>query len=756
MALPEPPTLLVGLSAWRLSHARSSAGRHTAPDDCAWAPTADCTFTVSFATRLDADDSAFVEVALQPPASVAGLPIDPAFAPQSVAEIPLAGIPPLLIRIKAEPTARITINGVIGKPQRSDPVNTVGFFEGTAFFVYEGQGIWKRHSRSEEEDERQSADLFAPPMSLAGVLQGPFVFTLIPFFLSRVRERTRQALAAVQSRDGRLEFVDASATFEHIDTPPVRDGLLRTISTKIDLDNDCRVLEVKGFKAPALVAVCWPRKNDREPTTGVAPFLRAAPMESLLFFHASFGQNAAIYNTTPYPFGLEQIDNGLTKYLNPPTSPLRRVYPFGIPYQVAVAGKQTVTILPLNRVAFPELTNLNNGEQAAELFEEIHAAFLRFSGRYFTAPHLGRMALGSFSAAIQELMLFHRAANATPLLKGLIEEVFIFEPIHSNAAQVATYAAAFKSWAGGTAARRVRVYSNEAGPGLSAFVGAALPPTPFVVDSADGRFTTGVVTDRNWQDATTGRDRFLFDLRSPAPVGIVITQTALPGATSVTVDSTRGLKVGDLLGKGAEVVRITNIAGRRLTLDPPILVPWEKDSAAAQLDRFGFRTPLADAVAPGDRAITVADTTGLFADADIIIDRRIVSTVEAIEGPLLRLRGPRLAQPVAPGAPVELFDICIRTALAADHPAGSGILRVTDAGSGFKAGQTIAIGLDDETVRIVAVGADTLELAAPTTRPHRRGVPVGKMGRRILHWGAYHALYVTFMVTDAMRKSGFR
>ncbi len=99
-------------------------------------------------------------------------------------------------------------------------------------------------------------------------------------------------------------------------------------------------------------------------------------MEALVFFHASFGQNAKIYNAFPHPFGLGFIDFGLHNYIAP-SDPVFQSYPLSLPWQIAAAGKKTVQILPLNRVRWPELANFNDPEQAVELLEEIHAAFLR-------------------------------------------------------------------------------------------------------------------------------------------------------------------------------------------------------------------------------------------------------------------------------------------------------------------------------------------------------------------------------------------
>ncbi|MBC7897293.1 MAG: hypothetical protein H7066_17885 [Cytophagaceae bacterium] len=755
--MAEPKTLLVGVSAWRLSHAPASPGQHNAADGCTWAPSTECDFTVEFARDVTASDNDFSPIPLlpavaEPRARASGAP----FAAQFVAEIPLEKAPPIIVRVTAKPTAKLKVKGSIGQPPRSDDIELEAFFPGTAFFVYEGGGFWRRHSRTDEEDEENSAEHFAPPVSLGGTTTEPFVFSLIAFFMARVRNRTRRALDIERALDpGRPEFVKRQDSVTHLAQVPIADRRVQMLTEDVDLDAECRVLEIAGFKAPAAVAVCWPRANDKQTGGAGTPTPRADPMESLVFFHASFGQNAAIYNQTPYPFGLKQIDHGFAGYLNTAAHPLRQPYALSLPWQMAVAGKQAVLVLPLNRVAPPELTNLNNGEQATELLEEIQVSFLRAAGHYFWAPRLGRMAIASFSAAINELHQFFQAINQSPLLRSLHEEIYMFDVRHTNGPECAKYAIGFKSWAGANPVRRVRFYNDDPSPDHASFLGrGALPASPFVLDSADGRFTSAVVTDADWLRSAIGRDHFSFRV-NPAVKDATLGIAASVGDTSIVVKGQNPITVGATFVFSKEVYRAVEVNGARVTLNTPVRVAAPVDSGMIVAPPARPRTTLTRPASRGDKILSVASPLGLLEDSSAVIGGELVVSVLDVNAQTIELER-AMPRAFPAGATVENAEACIRTFLSADHAPGADTLTVMETTVvGFAVGLEISIGFL-EFVKIKAIQGSTLVLERPTTLPHGEGTVVGPVKERKLHFGLYHAMFVSVFLTDAMRKSGFK
>lgn len=755
----EPAQLQVALVALVLDHAQQSGGAHNASGACRYAPTHDCTFKVAFAAKDKPADADFTDI----PVTLVPTAVDPGnpLAPGAIAIVPLSGSPPVVVRVVATPTLKRSIKSAHGKPRADgnlteveDTSSELAYFEATGYFTYKGKGVWARHARTAEENETDSSSHFAPPFALSGTNPKPFSYAFICFFLSRVRDRTTKTLRALQKGGATpVEWVPTSTAFKSVRNPPVQNGKVVFSTNPLDLDNDCRVLEVKAFDAPALVAACWPRKNNRQPNP--VGFL-AAPMEAFVFFHASFGQNAKIYTADPHPFGHSYANYGLHNYLAP-GDPLENAYPLSLPYQIATAGKQTVCILPLNRVKWPELANLNPAEQAIELLEEIHAAYLRYAGLYFWVPNLGRLGIASFSAGIQELLRFKRSAASHPLLGSLLQEIYIFDPVHSNGPTVANYAAGLKAWAGQTPQRRVRVYNNQSSPGHGAFVGEKnLPASPFVIDSQDGRFTIGVVSDDDWLRANEGADAFRFLMRTNGFTS-KLAKPASSGDTELVLASSKNLRVGDLVVvRGPDVaLRVVKLVRNVATLAAPLPSAAQEGSRVFKFDPIQVRTNLAADVAPGATSATLVSGEFLERGDRILIGESEFHDIGSVAGAEVTfIKAVRAAW--KKGDSVSKFDPALRTFLSADASAGSASLSVlSGTTAGFRIGDLVLVGRSEDH-KLKGMTATTLTLSKPLKQDWTKGRPVEKVEPRKLDWGTYHAMFVSTFVTDAMRKSGFK
>lgn len=756
---------MIVMGAWVLNHAPSNKGTHNAPDDCSYVITRECTFAVASATKDNPSDGDFTDVA------VAELPADASnpFLPTAAATIPLIS-PPVIVRIKATPTKKITIRSAHGTTDADGHVHLVedkstedGYFEGTAFFKYEGNGVWSRLVRSAGEEEENGGAQFAPPSSVTAAAVVPVSVVTISFFLSRVRDRSIKALKALQAVNPDIkEFFPQSTDFKSLKDPPVENGRVVFETKSLNVDNEFRVLEIKGFKAPALLAVSWPRKNNvQTPTKPTPPGFRAAPMEALIFFHASFGQNAKIYNRTPYPFGFDHLSFGFQNYLAP-GDPLDQAYPLSLPFQIAAAGKQAALIIPLNRVAWPELGNINFGEQAVEILEEAHAAFLRFSGFYHWTPQLGRLAIASFSAGIQELLLFKQSASQQKLLSASIQEIYMFDPVHDSATTVMNYASGFKAWASNVQERRVRVYNNEAGPNHPGFVGkSSLPAPPFVADSNDKRLTTGVVTDADWLNANEGFARFRYILRNDIRRSR-LKKAVAPGDTRVSLVPPNPFRSGDTivvgtqpLDTGISAYKVSQVIGNDVAVDPPIVHPVGQDEMVFRFGPTDFSTSLGADATKGSKTVTLTSVDSLFEEDRVLVADREFNQVKKVSGNDVDLLIP-LQEDRKQGDGLRRFEPLVFTRLSADAAAQSKSVDVyfgkpTTMGKG----DMIGIGRKD-FIKANSVGDTSVELVQPLPNDHKKDEQVGKVGPRTLDWGTYHGMFVSVFITDCMRKSGFR
>jgi hypothetical protein len=517
MSFTEPSSLPIALTAWVLDHAPGNAGAHTAGDGCSYVPTHECSFALSYSSSLN---GTYQQVSIVQGTLVAGNPL----APLSIGVVPFSGLP-LFIRVDATPTRNITIRSETLVPTgqldaSGNPImrenhltrSAVGYWEGSAFFQYMGQGQWHPAPRNDLESQELGSVNFAPPYTYLSTSPAPFVLSFVFFFLSQVKESTKRALNVLQtqmppSMNSQVQvWCEQQANLRTIESPAVSNSQLQfAVHNNVNLQSDAKVLQIKEFDSPGLVAVNWPTANY---PTGTS--FRATPIQALTFFHVSFEQNRRTYEQVQLPPGAPASDRpfrwpyiyyGLWNYLAA-GDPFLSPFPLGLPYQIAVAGKQTVLVLPLNNLpqrayTAPELANLNHGDQYQALLEEIQCLMLRSKGYYFWAPNIGEIACASSSAGYNQMARFKQEADRHSYLQNAVQQYYIFDPLHDNGSAVGVMVANFRSWVQAKSNRQVRLYNNASSAQHAAFLGGSMPTsTPFVVESSpNGPRTVGVIPD---------------------------------------------------------------------------------------------------------------------------------------------------------------------------------------------------------------------------------------------------------------------
>jgi len=455
--------------------------------------------------------------------------------PVKVAIVPFSD--PLYIKVGAMPSLQVTIVSATLQGNKEIPSPTTGsYWAGTAFFKYLGKGKWgaeKPQSNNPNTDpdtdaEDRAAVNFSPPYSLVSESPTHTVTTFINFFVSQVRLATRRCM---QSASANPWQVQQQPNAQFMAQPAVANGLLNWAAQQsLDLNSGDEVIEFKDFDCPKLVSVHWPREND---PTALFP-LRAPEAQFLIFFHASYQQNAAVYQRDQgNPFGFEHVFHGFQTYTQLGDY-ARDSWPLSIPYSIKMAAKKTVMILPMNRLTSPELAELNNGDQFQCMIEEIQCMMLRAKavspragstnlfGLYFFDPNIGRIGCGSFSAGHNEMLRFKMSADRHAYLKNAVQEYFLFDPIHDNGSFVGQEALGLKPWATQNSNRTIRVYNNESSDSHALFLGVSTsPPTPYVEDAHNNQLTAGVITDLEMKHA---RNRLL---------GLPSNQEVWPGGKDV-------------------------------------------------------------------------------------------------------------------------------------------------------------------------------------------------------------------------------
>jgi hypothetical protein len=158
------------------------------------------------------------------------------------------------------------------------------------------------------------------------------------------------------------------------------------------------------------------------------------------------------------------------------------------------SGKNAVFILPLNKSGI-ECGVFQKAADTEELLSEINAFMFRRAG-IFTAPALGRVALGGFSSGVALMINLLSSVRSSRSLRTL-SEVYMFDRGHGvgktrhNEATIAAVSSA-ASWAGNDPAKIVRFYSqmdSSAVTNYSALVGRT-PPTGVSVTDTGTRTVT--------------------------------------------------------------------------------------------------------------------------------------------------------------------------------------------------------------------------------------------------------------------------
>jgi hypothetical protein len=231
------------------------------------------------------------------------------------------------------------------------------------------------------------------------------------------------------------------------------------------------VLRIAGGTVPELFAVTWPKAIDPR-NAGPTPFL-----VYLRQTNASNGYDEdGLFvggNLKPYPMSFDYADTGMFESLHytlaPPAVALSdpKAGPFywaaskGVPYQVAKAGANIVTVMPCNKFdksgPGAEYGVLNDTEQTAKILQEIQAFMFWRAGVADPPTSIGSTAFAAFSSANYVLTNWLKNDDNLKgnfLVNGVKAAYFLDPPAVDDA-----IAAALK-WADKASDARIRLYSR--------------------------------------------------------------------------------------------------------------------------------------------------------------------------------------------------------------------------------------------------------------------------------------------------------
>jgi hypothetical protein len=296
------------------------------------------------------------------------------------------------------------------------------------------------------------------------------------------------------------------AHFLDVATPVTAGALKFAKDPSLKIDVDSVVLRLAGVNAPQLFAVVWPK--------AIAPKDNAAPTPVFLFVRQGSAQNvAAGYfkggQLGPYPDNFDYANTGLFQNLHYGETPISESWgPKGVPYQVAKAGANVVTVIPCNSVG-PEFGVLNQTEETRKILEELQAFMFWRGGIQSPPTSIGKTAIAAFSSG--NYYLNNWLKDPTNLkgsfLSNTVSAVYFLDPPTN---EIDGFIASALMWAGGVSSdKRIRLYSRSTTSSHKKLLGSTPPAEPYVRNSSDNKRSAAVLPVSSWKKtfkSVFGRD----------------------------------------------------------------------------------------------------------------------------------------------------------------------------------------------------------------------------------------------------------
>ncbi len=306
---------------------------------------------------------------------------------------------------------------------------------------------------------------------------------------------------------------------------PVKSGAVNFVPSDLTMHVTSMVLQLAGVDAPQLFGVTWP--DAIKPAPGIA----AVPMPFLVFLEQTLTYNFAGTGLfvgpglDPYPNSFDYADMLYQQTHYEDDAPFSWEFAKGVPYQVAKAGANVVTVVPLNSmgieygVIMPDPAKPDKGETEALgwMLQELQAFMFRFLGVPSPPPTVGKTAIAAFSSATHVLHKWLESSTNRngDFLTNTVKAVYFLDPAVNFAQKdwdVNTYMASALAWAGNpkTTGKRIRLYMRDHSNSHALLLGAyddakktmvpvnSVPSIPYVRNSADGLRTAAELREEFW------------------------------------------------------------------------------------------------------------------------------------------------------------------------------------------------------------------------------------------------------------------
>jgi hypothetical protein len=305
------------------------------------------------------------------------------------------------------------------------------------------------------------------------------------------------------------DFVDA--------TTPVKSGALNFVKSDLQINVESVVLQLANVDAPQRFAVTWPDAIKPSPSAAPTPTPFLVFIEQSLKgnFYDRWGLFVGGELATPdkaYPNNFDYADMLFQQLHYARDSPFVNSGMKGVPYQVARAGANVVTVVPSNSFE-KDFGVMEDTEKTGEILMNLQAFMFMRAGVATPPASVGKTALASFSSGNYILgRWLKNAANLSgDFLKKTVNAVYFLDPIlDPGKVDVNTFIPSALNWEAKSGTdKRIRLYMRLHAKAHNDLIGAT-PSAPYVRNSSpDGRRTAAELPTPVWTAALTkwlGRD----------------------------------------------------------------------------------------------------------------------------------------------------------------------------------------------------------------------------------------------------------
>jgi hypothetical protein len=245
--------------------------------------------------------------------------------------------------------------------------------------------------------------------------------------LSALRDASDQAAQVLGIGSWGLPELDIDV----LQDPPITGNQLGfDVSQTVNPASTDAVLEIAGTDVPRVISVSWPDGVPRDSSS--VPFV--------IYFRPTTAQNPQDFQGFPYPFSEPYMRFCLRNFMaydgGPGAASVRplgaAVFSKGIPYQLAAAGANAVTVLASPRFGNqPEFGRWMDGLFVEHILGQVAAFFARRGG-FYLPQFISRVACGCFSSGAIFLADFLESNHSTSLYQDLLRELWVFDAVDGN------------------------------------------------------------------------------------------------------------------------------------------------------------------------------------------------------------------------------------------------------------------------------------------------------------------------------------